>query len=85
MTQDPVGFVVRYVIIAGLPLAIIVDLALLTLGDNWPLFWSSQHLEQLVVVLIAITPTFGSAVGYGLLRLAQRRSRAAEIERAFRE
>ena len=85
MKPDPVRFVCRYGIAAiGIPLAVTADLIFLTLGDNWPLFLSWRHLEQLITVLISIPPTIGAGVGYLLLRLAERRAREAELERAFR-
>ena len=79
------AFVCRYgIAAAGLPIAVVADLVLLTLGDNWPLFVSLRHLKQLVTLLILIAPTFGAAIGYGLLRLGARRARDADLERAFR-
>jgi ABC-type molybdate transport system permease subunit len=85
MRPDRERFVWRYgIAAAGIPIAVIADLVFLTLGDNWPLFLTRQHLEQLVTMLLVIPPTFGAGVGYGLLRLADRRAREAELERAFR-
>jgi hypothetical protein len=79
------SFVCRYgIAAAGLPIAVLADVVLLTLGDNWPLFVSLRHLEQFVTLLMLIAPTVGALVGYGLLRLGARRARDADLERAFR-
>jgi hypothetical protein len=74
------SFVCRYgIAAAGLPIAVIADLVLLTLGDNWPLFVSLRHLEQFVTLADSDR---ADPRRVGWIRLASVR-RAASARRGF--
>jgi hypothetical protein len=73
-TRGRVAFQIRYGLLAlGIPVAVLVDLLLIVVRHDFPIFFSAHHVLQLAYLMAVIAPLGGLLLGRLLWQIGERR------------
>jgi len=85
-SRGRIAFQVRYGLLAvGVPLAVLVDLALILSRRDTVIFFTAHHVLQLALVTAIVAPVVGLFVGRMLWQVGERRLGDRQLTREFLE